>query len=71
VNDDHVMAARHDQATYRQALGLGTWAAYTGINVIMSKMTGAINSATFKSAVNNTPALTNFEDVGNLALGKK
>jgi ABC-type branched-subunit amino acid transport system substrate-binding protein len=116
-------------ATYRQALknakadpkqdynslgGLGTWAAYTGMQQIMRKMKGNITNATFKNAVAHTTALntggmvpvinftkpwkanppfarlfnrtvvfstikngkvvpltTKFEDVSNLALGRK
>jgi branched-chain amino acid transport system substrate-binding protein len=116
-------------ADYRQALknanadpsvdynslgGLGTWAAYTGMTTIMSKMSGPINNLTFKQAVSKTtnldthgmvpvinftkpwtafpafarlfnrtvvystikngkvvPLTTSFEDVSNLALGKK
>jgi branched-chain amino acid transport system substrate-binding protein len=59
-------------ADYRQALkdanadpnvdynslgGLGTWAAYTGMTDIMSKMTGPINNMTFKQAVAKTTNL--------------
>jgi ABC-type branched-subunit amino acid transport system substrate-binding protein len=116
-------------ADYRQALkdvnadpkvdynslgGLGTWAAYTGMTQIMSKMSGPISNMTFKQAVAKTtdldthgmvpvinftkpwnafpafqrlfnrtvvfstikngkvvPLTTSFEDVSNLALGKK
>jgi ABC-type branched-subunit amino acid transport system substrate-binding protein len=116
-------------ADYRQALkdanadpkndynslgGLGTWAAYTGMTQIMTKMSGQIDNLTFKSAVSKTtnldthgmvpvidftkpwtafpafqrlfnrtvvystikdgkvvPLTTSFEDVSNLALGKK
>ena len=99
---------------YNSLGGLGTWAAYTGMNLIMSKMSGDITNATFKDAVKQTtdldtggmvpvidftkpwlanpplrrlfnrtvvfstikggevvPLTTNFEDVGNLALGIK
>jgi ABC-type branched-subunit amino acid transport system substrate-binding protein len=116
-------------ATYRQALknakadpkvdynslgGMGTWAAYTGLQIIASKIKGPITAASFKNAVNHTTALntggmvpvinftkpwkanpslsrlfnrtvvfstvkngkvvpltTKFEDVSNLALGRK
>jgi ABC-type branched-subunit amino acid transport system substrate-binding protein len=59
-------------ADYRQALknvnadpnvdynslgGLGTWAAYTGMTEIMSKMTGPITNITFKQAVSKTTDL--------------
>jgi len=42
---------------YNSLGGLGTWAAYTGMTEIMSKMTGPINNMTFKQAVAKTTNL--------------
>jgi ABC-type branched-subunit amino acid transport system substrate-binding protein len=50
-------ASADPNVDYNSLGGLGTWAAYTGMTEIMSKMTGPITNNTFKQAVSTTTDL--------------